>query len=103
MGKPKYPSPPDPYETAAAQGAVNKDTAITQAQLNMVDQQGPFGSLTYERLPSETKRTFDQDAYTAAVDNWKLSGSGGNQSRSHHSPNRLCSGWLSHVRPHWLQ
>lgn len=79
MGKPKYPSPPDPYETAAAQGAVNKDTAITQAQLNMVDQQGPFGSLTYERLPSETKRTFDQDAYTAAVDNWKLSGSGGNQ------------------------
>lgn len=43
------PKPPDPYETAAAQSAMNRETAITQQQLNMVDQITPWGSVTYSR------------------------------------------------------
>ena len=43
------PKAPDPKETAAAQGAMNRDTAITQQQLNMIDQIGPTGSLTYKQ------------------------------------------------------
>jgi len=41
------PKAPDPYATAAAQGAANRETAITQAGLNMVNQVTPNGSLTY--------------------------------------------------------
>lgn len=46
MGKSK-PSTPDPAETAAAQSAANRDTAITQQQLNMIDQVNPYGSVSY--------------------------------------------------------
>lgn len=50
MGKgSKAPSPPNPYQTAAAQTASNKETAITQAGLNMVNQVTPDGSLTYSQ------------------------------------------------------
>jgi hypothetical protein len=38
---------PDPTVTAAAQTASNKETAITQAELNNYDKIGPDGSLTY--------------------------------------------------------
>ena len=41
------PSAPDPVVTANAQGTVNKDTAITQANLNRIDQVSPYGSSTY--------------------------------------------------------
>jgi len=41
------PSPPDPKETAAAQGAMNRDTAITQYMLGATNQKTPFGSLEY--------------------------------------------------------
>lgn len=44
------PKAPDPYETARAQGAVNKETAITQAGLNMMNQYTPGGSLEYEQI-----------------------------------------------------
>lgn len=75
MGKSvKYPEPPDPVATANAQGAINRDTAITQAELNMVDQQGPFGSLTYTRLPGEQTRQFDQVAYDKALEQWNTAG-----------------------------
>jgi hypothetical protein len=49
MGKraPKPPKPPDPDATARAQAAANKDTAIAQAHLNMINQVTPFGTLTY--------------------------------------------------------
>jgi hypothetical protein len=49
MKAPKQPAPviPDPYSTAAAQTASNKETAITQSNLNMIDQYTPEGSLTY--------------------------------------------------------
>lgn len=43
------PKAPDPEKTAAAQAGMNRDTAITQSQLNMVDQQSPYGSLTYKQ------------------------------------------------------
>lgn len=44
------PTPPDPYETAAAQTQSNKDTAITQAGLNMTNQLTPYGTLVYEQI-----------------------------------------------------
>lgn len=49
MGKktPKAPAAPDPVATAAAQTATNKETAIANAQLGMVNQNTPYGKLTY--------------------------------------------------------
>lgn len=49
MNKPKAQAVPDPAATVAAQSASNKDTAITQAQLNSVNQVTPDGSLTYSQ------------------------------------------------------
>lgn len=43
------PSPPDPYQTAAAQAQMNKQTAITQQGLNSTDQYTPYGNLTYRQ------------------------------------------------------
>jgi hypothetical protein len=51
MGKSvKYPKPPDPVATAQAQGAINKETAIAQSQLNMVNQSTPYGSVAYQQI-----------------------------------------------------
>jgi hypothetical protein len=49
MGKssPKAPAAPDPVKTAQAQTATNKETAIANAQLGMVNQNTPYGKLTY--------------------------------------------------------
>ncbi len=55
MGKksgPKAPPPPDPVATANAQGRVNRETAITQANLNRIDQVTPQGTLTYNNVGS---------------------------------------------------
>lgn len=41
------PPPPDPVATAQAQGAMNEQTARTQAALNRVNQYTPQGSLVY--------------------------------------------------------
>lgn len=43
------PKAPDPKETAQAQSGMNRDTAITQMQLNSVNQVGPDGTLTYNQ------------------------------------------------------
>lgn len=43
----KAPSAPNPVTTAAAQTASNRETAITQAGLNAVNQVTPYGNLTY--------------------------------------------------------
>lgn len=40
------PDYPDPKETAAAQGAMNKETAIAQAGLNAIDYITPYGNIT---------------------------------------------------------
>ena len=43
------PKAPDPYTTAAAQAGMNRDTATDQQLLNMTNQVGPDGSLTYTK------------------------------------------------------
>lgn len=48
MGK-SAPSAPDPYETAAAQSGMNRDTAITQMQLNSGTQINPWGTVSTEQ------------------------------------------------------
>lgn len=48
------PKAPDPYTTATTQSSMNRDTAITQQLLNMVNQVTPDGSLTY----TQTGQTF---------------------------------------------
>lgn len=53
MGK-SAPKSPDPVATAQAQSGMNRDTAITQQQLNMVDQYNPWGSVTYDRTGEDT-------------------------------------------------
>ena len=80
MGKssPKVPAAPDPAQTAAAQGAVNKETAVTQSALNRVNEFTPYGSSTWAQEGTEAaggpavarttfgKRDFNADAYHAA-------------------------------------
>lgn len=56
MGKDtKQPKAPSASETAAAQTASNIDTAKAQAQLNMVNQYTPYGSLVYS--PTDASKT----------------------------------------------
>lgn len=57
MGK-KQPEAPDPKETATAQAAANRSTAITQQNLNMVNQNNPWGSVNYEQTGS--RKHFDE-------------------------------------------
>jgi hypothetical protein len=45
----KAPKAPDPVATAQAQAGVNLSTAITQQNLNMVDQVNPWGSVDYSQ------------------------------------------------------
>lgn len=45
----KTPKAPDPYETASAQGGMNRDTAITQMQLNSGTQINPWGTVSTEQ------------------------------------------------------
>lgn len=47
MDSPQPVAAPDPVATAAAQTASNKETAITQAELNNYNKVGPDGSMTY--------------------------------------------------------
>jgi hypothetical protein len=44
------PAPPDPVATANAQGAANKDAALASLETSMIGQQGPYGSLRYEKI-----------------------------------------------------
>lgn len=53
MGK-KTPKAPDPAQTAAAQGAWNSFTAQQQQQMNMIGQNSPWGSLSYDQTGSTT-------------------------------------------------
>jgi len=43
------PEAPDPAKSAADQATANKEAAIAQANINMVDQVTPYGSLTYSQ------------------------------------------------------
>jgi hypothetical protein len=44
------PKAPDPAKTAAAQSAMNRETAITQYGLGATNQVTPYGNLTYEQI-----------------------------------------------------
>lgn len=59
MGKstPSAPAAPDPAATAAAQGAMNKETAIANAQLGMVNQYTPYGNLIYTQHGTSAEGT----------------------------------------------
>ena len=66
------PKAPDPAATAAAQAGMNRDTAITQQQLNMVNQVGPDGTLTYNqtgtsRFKDSKGKWIDTPTYTATT------------------------------------
>ena len=54
MRQPKAPAAPDPAATAAAQSGMNRDTALTQQQINMIDQVGPDGSIRYNKIGDST-------------------------------------------------
>lgn len=47
MGKGKAPKAPDPYKTAMAQSQMNMSNAGIEQLMNMTDQEGPDGSLSY--------------------------------------------------------
>jgi Chaperone of endosialidase len=53
MGK-KAPAAPDPYKTAAAQGGMNMDTAITQQLLNSGTQINPWGTVSTDQTGNST-------------------------------------------------
>lgn len=67
------PKPPDPVATAAAQSGTNRDTAIAGQLLNMTNQVGPDGTLTYNQtgnnsyVDSLTGKTVTLPSYTATT------------------------------------
>lgn len=67
------PKAPDPNKTAAAQSASNRDTALSSQLLNMTDQQGPYGSLSYNQtgtnsyVDSLTGKTVNVPKFTATT------------------------------------
>jgi hypothetical protein len=48
MSKPDAPTPPNPYQTAAAQTGTNVATGVANAFLNNINQNTPQGSLNYD-------------------------------------------------------
>lgn len=71
MGKPNPPAPPDPQETSAAQTGTNIGTAIANTTMGMVNQNTPYGSLTYDQTGSQaytdpyTGQSYDIPQYTS--------------------------------------
>lgn len=48
-GKDDQPTPPNPYQLASAQGALNTDTLRESARINSTDQFAPWGATTWMR------------------------------------------------------
>src|SRR6185369_1878677 len=67
------PKAPDPYKTAQAQANANLSSSMAGQQLSMVNQQGPYGSLTYDQTGTRqykdpaTGRMTTLPAYTATT------------------------------------
>lgn len=59
MGKssPSAPAAPSPTETAQAQAAANKEAVREQALVNQINQETPYGSLTYSGDVGSSNRT----------------------------------------------
>lgn len=75
MGKSaSAPAAPNPAATAAAQGVINKETAITQSRLNQVDEYTPYGQSLYtegaevDGVPKFTRTTTLDPAQQAILD-----------------------------------
>lgn len=60
MGKSSAPTPPDPRETSAAQTGTNIGTAIANNTMGLIDQDTPYGALSYSTQGYETYK----DPYT---------------------------------------
>jgi hypothetical protein len=65
------PNAPNPSKTAALQQGLNRDTAITQQQMNMVNQFTPYGNLVYSQdgswsyVDPSTGKTITNPRYTS--------------------------------------
>ena len=72
MGKPDYPEPPSPKDTAVASNSTNLSTAVANAWLGNVNQETPYGDLnfdqtgTYTGFDPYTKKYFDVPTFTAS-------------------------------------
>ena len=66
MGKSSGPSAPDPYATAAAQSAANKEAIQESAKINAIDRFTPTGSVTYDKgedgIPTAQRVTLTDQA-----------------------------------------
>ena len=60
------PKAPDPTATAAAQGAINKQTAIAHTELNNQNQVTPYGSISYTQTGTASDGTPQFTATKAA-------------------------------------
>ena len=73
MRKPQPPAPPDPRQTSAAQTGTNIGTAIANNAMTMVDQETPYGGLTYDQSGTHvyndpyTGQTYDIPRYRATT------------------------------------
>lgn len=56
MGKKKPPKAPDPFQVAQAQAKMNQSNATAEQLMNMVDQEGPDGGLSY--VPTGSYREY---------------------------------------------
>ena len=70
MGKktPSAPAPPNPGQIAAAQTGINRETAVSQAQLNQVDEFTPYGSSVYAPTGSLTPQGIQRYSRTSTLD-----------------------------------
>ena len=70
MGKktPRAPTPPDPAWIAAGQAGINREAAISQAQLNQVDEFTPYGSSVYAPTGGLTPQGIQRYSRTATLD-----------------------------------
>ena len=65
VSKPDPPTPPNPYQTAAAQTGTNVSTGVANAFLNNVNQVTPHGSLNYDVTGSYSGLTRPPTRHTA--------------------------------------
>jgi hypothetical protein len=71
MGKPSAPTPPNPFQTAAAQTGTNVSTAVANAYLNNTNQVTPTGNLSYSPTGNHawtdpsTGQTYNVPSFTA--------------------------------------
>jgi hypothetical protein len=64
MNTPQQPKAPDPTQTANAQAAMNRDSAVATNLVNMTNQVTPDGSLTYEQTGTKSYVGSDGKTYT---------------------------------------